>query len=608
MSILRGIPLLMVPNKMLEAALEYARAGWSVVPIGQGTKYPPIPWAEFQTRRATEDEIRAWWTQWPNANVGAVTGEISGMVVADIDPRHGGSASKQWRLAPTELISDTGGGGHHLFYRHPGTWVDSTVGASAGVDIRADGALVVLPPSIHPSGRPYAWRSKEKPGEWVQTVPPPSSPTDNEERPRWLSEALAGVSSGHRDDTAAQIVGYFVGKGIPSDVVLGILDGWNAKNNPPLVQSDLARIVESVYKGAAKRAVRNGVALNSAPNRANSPFSVTPFRQFMSTYGHREVKWVVPGWFPEDTMLLAVAPPGSYKTWMLFDLAVSIATGKPFLGHYPVEKTGPVIIVQQEDYLGDVATRLSEILWHKMDYDNSNWFADVKNNTGDTFTVMVPPPIQVFLHEDRRLHFEDVTSMQSLYSLVENMRPVLVMIDPLYSAASTDDFMAKAAGSMLMLKTMRDKFRTSFAIAHHTKKSTGEGKANREDAWGSQFLNAFLETGWQIRRVEDQANTVVVQPHFKVKGEVPAVTLRFDVATEDAHRYAVTLVDENSQDKPGVSILGCVEEGPCTTKDIVAKTGWSDTKVKEALTRMKDDGVINQQGRLWKIGAELPPL
>ena len=37
---------------------------------------------------ATHQEIKRWWSRWPNANIGALVGD--GLVVVDIDPRNGG--------------------------------------------------------------------------------------------------------------------------------------------------------------------------------------------------------------------------------------------------------------------------------------------------------------------------------------------------------------------------------------------------------------------------------------------------------------------------------------------------------------------------------------
>jgi hypothetical protein len=72
-------------SELLTAALTYAAQAFSVIPIQAREKRPLIAWEGFQTRRATEEEPSAWWSKWPDANVGIVTGAVSGLVVIDLD-------------------------------------------------------------------------------------------------------------------------------------------------------------------------------------------------------------------------------------------------------------------------------------------------------------------------------------------------------------------------------------------------------------------------------------------------------------------------------------------------------------------------------------------
>src|SRR2546428_9115579 len=52
-------------------------------------KHPRI--LAWQHNATTDDAtIRRWWPAWPTARVGMGTGKRSGMVVLDVDPRHGG--------------------------------------------------------------------------------------------------------------------------------------------------------------------------------------------------------------------------------------------------------------------------------------------------------------------------------------------------------------------------------------------------------------------------------------------------------------------------------------------------------------------------------------
>ena len=64
-----------------DAARAYAAHGWSVIPMQPRGKRPLVVWREFQQRAATVDEIDRWYRHWPDANVGIVTGQVSGIVV-----------------------------------------------------------------------------------------------------------------------------------------------------------------------------------------------------------------------------------------------------------------------------------------------------------------------------------------------------------------------------------------------------------------------------------------------------------------------------------------------------------------------------------------------
>ena len=147
-----------LPN--LTAALDLARAGFPVFPV----KLDKTPLTAHGFKDATTDEaqIREWWTRWPDAGIGMPTGPKSGVVVLDEDPRHGGDVSlKQFieenGALPAGPVSRTGGGGRHFFFSHPGARVPTVHGFRPGLDLQADDAYVILPPSPHPSGKRYEW-------------------------------------------------------------------------------------------------------------------------------------------------------------------------------------------------------------------------------------------------------------------------------------------------------------------------------------------------------------------------------------------------------------------------------------------------------------------
>lgn len=250
------------PTNMLAAALTYAEAGWSVVPMVPRGKQPLIPWVEFQERCATASEIRAWFKRWPTANIAVVTGAISGIIVIDIDPRHGGEAALlvlegEVGPIPSTMEAKTGGGGRHLYFAYPGRPVGNRVGLRPGIDLRGDGGIVVVPPSVHPSGSRYAWTAGHEP----QRAAPAPLPTPllaeltgksgGQGKPLsyWRDLVAAGVVEGQRNSTIASLTGHLLWHEVDAEVVAELLCCWNqVRCRPPLPEKELLRTVRSIAK------------------------------------------------------------------------------------------------------------------------------------------------------------------------------------------------------------------------------------------------------------------------------------------------------------------------------------------------------------------------
>lgn len=277
----------------LEAALGYLARGWSVVPahtaMGAGCsclnpdcespgKHPRVKWRTYQERHPTEDEVRAWWRRWPDANVAVLTGAISGVVVLDVDPRHGGDDSlADLGALPDTLTGLTGGGGQHLWWEHPGTPIPNGAARRPGLDIRGDGGYVVAPPSVHASGARYTWdagqpddpaplpdvlralMAKKPPGDEV-----PSS------RKFSIEDVMArGIPEGERNDTLARVAGHYAGSGATYEMVLMSVRGVNATYaRPPVGDDELVKIVESIWSREAARS-RIATALEERINGTN---------------------------------------------------------------------------------------------------------------------------------------------------------------------------------------------------------------------------------------------------------------------------------------------------------------------------------------------------
>lgn len=257
----------MADQGMLQAALAYAALGWYVFPLRPRGKQPLIPKAEggqgLLDATTDEEQIRAWWTEAPTANIGVACGP-SNLVVIDLDVDKGGIQA--WKRVcdhhdldlATKVMVRTGGGGIHLFYRMADVRIRNSAGKlDRGIDIRGDGGYVVAPPSIHPSGHAYAWRAGGNPAEnEVQQVPTPlidaleataTLETIGGDAMERADELADTVPEGERNTVLTSLAGTMRRRGMSTEAILAALGVENeARCVPPLTAAELQTIAESV--------------------------------------------------------------------------------------------------------------------------------------------------------------------------------------------------------------------------------------------------------------------------------------------------------------------------------------------------------------------------
>jgi hypothetical protein len=272
-------------NKVVKAALGYTRVfGWAVGPAHTAIadectcgnpdckspgKHPLTP---HGVTDATTDPaiITAWWHRYPWANVFIATGAESGFFVLDVDKDKGGEETltgleDEHGHLPETPQARTGGDGRHILLQHPGYHVPNRVGFLPGLDIRGDGGYIIASPSIHKSGRRYAWEIR--PDE-VQLAPSPpwlldlvcgNSATKVTPPDEWRRLVSDGVDEGKRNASIARLAGLLLRHYIDSYVTLGLCLTWNAQRcRPPLDEDEVFQTVDSVARTELRR--RQGVA------------------------------------------------------------------------------------------------------------------------------------------------------------------------------------------------------------------------------------------------------------------------------------------------------------------------------------------------------------
>jgi putative DNA primase/helicase len=263
-----------VPKKEMKAhALKYARMGLAVLPMhtvkngvcscsmgAKCTNPGKHPWNSNGVKGAStkRKQVRAWWTAHPEANIGIACGTLSKILGLDIDPRNGGQETfhrliEKLGKLNAKVVSNTGGGGtHHIFElpKFPIRKDNHGKLFGPGVDVMSNGAIIVVPPSVHASGKRYRWQEgasllenspAELPKKWRKHIKSQQSP----DKPK--ATECETIATGARNDTLTSIAGKLHNTGIgPETLLKALRNENNLRCVPPLDDGEVKRIAKSI--------------------------------------------------------------------------------------------------------------------------------------------------------------------------------------------------------------------------------------------------------------------------------------------------------------------------------------------------------------------------
>ncbi|GFE57410.1 bifunctional DNA primase/polymerase [Geobacter sp. AOG1] len=230
-----------------QAALEYAGSGIAVFPINDNDKTPKIKaWGDNSTTDPTV--IKQWWDEWPNANIGIVTGQRSGFLVLDVDVKNGalgnesvGALVGEYGDLPVTRRHNTPSGGYHLLFRYQSNDIrNSASKIGSGLDIRCNGGYIVAPPSVIDGNR----YEVDDPGISIADAP------------EWLvklaSEKKAAekksIPVGSRNNKLFQVAIECKRNQFPLEEAEKVVAENNQSCDEPLEDAELQKIVTSAYR------------------------------------------------------------------------------------------------------------------------------------------------------------------------------------------------------------------------------------------------------------------------------------------------------------------------------------------------------------------------
>jgi hypothetical protein len=273
------------------------------------------------------------------------------------------------------------------------------------------------------------------------------------------------------------------------------------------------------------------------------------------------------------------------KTHLSLDLAVSVASATPCLGHFPVEQPGPVVIYLAEDTLPCVRERLAAICAHRR--------LDLASL--DIYVITAP-----------RLRLDDPTDRERLDATVARLGARLLILDPLVRMHACDESSAPEMAELLgFLRELSRRHQMAITICHHLTKRHHHrpGQALR----GSGDLHAWSDSSAYLIKHNEQL--VMTLEHRAAASPDPIPIQLVCGPNVPAHLEIVradgTLAAPSLDEQVRRHLL---ELGAPVTRDTLRRTlRVNNARLGEALSLLQRQGLIVRTDAGWVAQASARP-
>lgn len=304
--------------------------------------------------------------------------------------------------------------------------------------------------------------------------------------------------------------------------------------------------------------------------------------------------WMVEGFWTRKSHGIVAGEPKSFKSTLVLDMAVSIASGRKFLGEFEVVDSGPVLIVQNENAAWIMKDRLSKIRTAK------GLIGEVSKHD-NIYQIKFPVELPIYYINQQGFNFNEKFHRKLLDNVMRSIQPHLVIFDPLYLMFDGDVNTSKELNPILTwLLGLKDYHNCSEIVIHHWKKGTAGTKLRGgQRMLGSTTLHGWVESAWYLdvkksddleeEIFSDELNapsgsaTLTLEREFRGAGTYPKLDMIINMGDFGSTDYNVKIqrhrkerggVDETEAKKQIKEIID-LREGNVTMRELSKELGIS---------------------------------
>ena len=291
--------------------------------------------------------------------------------------------------------------------------------------------------------------------------------------------------------------------------------------------------------------------------------------------------WLVePLWARAGVGILGGAPK-CCKSWLGLDLALSVASGTPCLGRFPVADAGDVLLFMAEDSGAVVRARLAGLCRHR----------------GIDFALL---PIHVITAPVLRLDLE--IDQRRLAETVRRFAPRVLLLDPFVRLHRIDENNSGDVSALLAyLRALQREHDVAIVVVHHARENPAPGVAPGQGLRGSGDFHAWGDSNLYLRRQKGDLGLAIEH-----RAAPAAAPLTLALAGSDEGNPHLEVVDGRRPVDPVATldldaqvVLTLSDGGPLSREDLRAALRVRNERLGGALQRLAAQGRIRRHGDRW---------
>lgn len=416
------------------------------------------------------------------------------------------------------------------------------------------------------------------------------------------------AEEGRRSDVIWALTHQLTESGIAAGDIEALIRGsvWNKYKGR---HDELKRIRHEIASAVTKTAANSPTEVEYRRREDDEPAKLAftiESDEYLMMRGDTNPGWLVDQFWTRNSYGIVAGEPKSFKSFLVQDLAISVASGVPFLGQFNVNQKGPVLIVQNENAPWIIKNRAEKIRASK------GLVGNIQPSKNGHIDVEFPDPLPIYYINQSSVVIDNPVHQKLLQQAVEEIEPVLVVLDPLYLMMSGDISNAKDLNPILTwLLEFKKAHNFSLILIHHMHKDkSGGSRRGGQRMLGSVTLHGWVESAWYLDVMDetednhDHKSWLKLEREFRGTASPPKARIGITVGEWDSYDYSVSY-DARLPNKsmPRVSANQVAQTLESTRKSMTVEELASETTLsKKAVTQALEELIDQNAVKKYKSG------